>query len=82
MPNKSCTTNLILDKLSIEIEKGNSADVIYTDFPKAFNKVDHKIKLRAYEIEGNEFNWYISFLVERSKNCSMRCNIRFGIFDE
>ena len=49
---RSCQTNLIefFDKLTQWIDEGDCVDVLYLDFKKAFDKVDHKrlmVKLAA-----------------------------------
>ena len=67
------TTSQLLEHhqtiLSI-LEDGNTADVVYLDFAKAFDKVDHAIlleKLRYIGISGNLLSWICSFLVGRSQ---------------
>ena len=57
---------LILDTL----ESNNSADVIYLDFAKAFDKVDHGIllhKLKALNITGDVAVWIHDFLSGRKQ---------------
>ena len=58
MKNKSCTTNLLefLDRVTTLIEDGDSVDVIYLDFSKAFDKVPiNRLldKIKAHYIRGN-----------------------------
>ena len=53
----SCLSNLLcfLDKVTSCVNEGRSADVIYLDFAKAFDKVPHQrllIKLRAHGVDG------------------------------
>lgn len=51
------------------VDSGHQADVIYTDFSKAFDKVSYKIlscKLRAYGISGGLLEWVVSYLNGRS----------------
>nr|XP_047143082.1 uncharacterized protein LOC124817270 [Hydra vulgaris] len=67
VPNKSCTTNLIetIDTITFETAKGKPFRVIYLDFAKAFDKVEHKrllTKIRAYGITGKIYNWNEVFL--------------------
>ena len=48
---------------------GNSVDVIYLDFAKAFDSVVHSkllLKLAAYGISGNLLAWIRCFLTDRS----------------
>ena len=52
------------------LEAGNTADVVYLDFAKAFDKVDHATvlgKLRSVGIAGNLLKWISSFLVGRKQ---------------
>ena len=52
------------------IEKGQSTDIIYTDFAKAFDKVAHQRilrKMKALGIVGNALNWVRSFLTGRNQ---------------
>ena len=58
MPKKSCLTNLLeyLETLTKLVDEGHSADVVYLDFAKAFDKVPHQrllSKLEAAGITGN-----------------------------
>ena len=48
MTGRSCTTNLIsfMNKLTEIVDNGDSADVFYPDFAKAFDKVP-KLRLLA-----------------------------------
>ena len=41
---KSCATNLLefLEYLTKSVDEGNSIDILYLDFAKAFDKVPHK----------------------------------------
>ena len=53
------------------IDKGNSVDVVYIDFCKAFDTVSHQkliMKLSKYEIHGNLLLWIKDFLSERTQN--------------
>jgi hypothetical protein len=68
--HKSCVTNLLetLDLLTDAMEKGYAADVIYTDFAKAFDTVPHRRlihKLRAYGIGEKMLAWIASWLSGR-----------------
>ena len=53
MKKRSCLTNLLeyIETLSDLVDKGNSVDVIYLDFPKAFDKV---LRIRLGEAEHME----------------------------
>jgi ribonucleases P/MRP protein subunit RPP40 len=52
------------------MEQGGQVDVIYTDFAKAFDRVDHVIllnKLQALGIHGDLLRWTKSYLTNRSQ---------------
>ena len=54
---RSCLSQLLAhyDYILSQLEQGNNVDIIYLDFAKAFDKVDHGIllhKLRAMGIKG------------------------------
>lgn len=72
MKNRSTTSNLtsFTDFVLNGMEKGGQVDVVYTDFEKAFDRVDHIIllaKLQALGIRGNLFRWVQSYLSNRSQ---------------
>ncbi|CAF1029261.1 unnamed protein product [Brachionus calyciflorus] len=72
IPNKSCTTNLLesVDLITFELWKGNCIDIVYTDFSKAFDRVNHRKllkKLESYGIKGNLLKWIESFLSGRKQ---------------
>ena len=59
---KACVTNLLecQNMVSKNILQGNTVDVVYTDFSKAFDKVSHKkllLKLEAYGVQGKMLSW-------------------------
>lgn len=59
-----------LERLTAEQDDGQSVDVVYLDFSKAFDKVPHKRlldKLAAHSIEGNVLEWIRSWLSERQQ---------------
>ena len=52
------------------LDGGGSMDMVYLDFSKAFDKVDHGIllhKLKALGITGNLGMWFYNFLTNRSQ---------------
>ena len=52
------------------MERGENADVIYSDFSKAFQKVDHGLllhKIRALGIKGKLLRWISNFLRQRKQ---------------
>ena len=59
------------DKLLSSLCDNNCVDVIYLDFAKAFDKVDHKIlltKLNNIGIKGKLHSWLQSFLQNRTQS--------------
>ena len=69
---RSCLSQLLnhYDNIIHELEKGNNVDVIYLDFAKAFDKVDHGIlchKLKQLGITGKIGAWIHNFLNERQQ---------------
>ena len=67
---RSCLSQLLchFDRITSELEKGKGVDVIYLDFAKAFDKVDHGITLRKLKllgIKGRLGRWICSFLTNR-----------------
>lgn len=70
LKGRSTTTNLVLFAKYIRdnIEQGYQIDVIYTDFEKAFDRVDHNIllsKLHKLGIHGDLLRWIESYLTNR-----------------
>jgi hypothetical protein len=68
--NKSTITNLLNFRnfISDALSCGSNVDVIYTDFAKAFDKINHQIlfsKLKQIGICGSFLSWIISFI----ENC-------------
>lgn len=68
---KSTLTNLILyqTKIISAFEHGQQVDSIYTDFQKAFDKVNHRLltaKLEHFGFNGSFLNWIKSYLINRS----------------
>ena len=69
-PHRNCLTQLLvhIDNILKIAESDNNADVVYIDFAKAFDKVDHKIllyKIKNLGIQGKIYNWIESFLTNR-----------------
>ena len=69
---KSCLTQLIphIDTVLQNLQNNMDTDVIYLDYAKAFDKVDHQIllkKLYIYGIRGKLLKWLESYLLDRSQ---------------
>ena len=90
MPGRSCTTNLIifLDKLTEIVDKGDSADIFYLDFAKAFDKVPRNRllqKLTTKGIGGNIQSWIENWLTGRKQAVkvgdaiSTECEVKSGV---
>ena len=70
LPGRSCQPNLLimLNCLTEAIDREMITDVIYLDFPKAFDSVPHNrliYKLNKYGITGNLLHWISDFLNKR-----------------
>jgi len=67
---KSCTTNLLhfLEVLTKATDEGDSIDVVFLDFSKAFDKVPHSkliAKLEGLGVEGKILAWIKQWLAGR-----------------
>jgi hypothetical protein len=67
---RSCLTQLLghIDNILQNLNDGIETDVIYLDFAKAFDKVDHATlltKIKRFGIKGRLFNWIEEFLTNR-----------------
>ena len=72
IPGRNCMTQLLLcmDDWTILIERGETFDVIYTDFAKEFDSVAHErllLKLERVGIIGDLLKWIRSFLCGRTQ---------------
>ena len=69
---RSCLTQLLqhMDYLLENFLDNSETDVIYLDYAKAFDKVDHSIllnKIKAYGISGKLYEWIKQFLCGRTQ---------------
>jgi hypothetical protein len=69
---RSCLTQLIahVDQIFQGLTNDEEVDVIYLDYAKAFDKVDHNIllaKLKSYGIDGKTYIWLREFLTKRQQ---------------
>ena len=74
---RSCLTNLLtfLDKVTGCIDSGNSVDVVFLDFTKAFDKIPHSrlaAKLRSHGIDGKLLCWIMEWLKDRKQQVVIR----------
>ena len=70
---RNCLTQLLhhIEDIMCDVSADKNADVMYLDFSKAFDKVDHNIllrKLRSFGIRGKLYQWISSFLKGRKQN--------------
>ena len=71
--NRSCATNMInlIDSLSTAVLNNTATDVIYFDFAKAFNSVNHDLILKKlknfYGIDGRMLKFIRSYLQDRKQ---------------
>jgi hypothetical protein len=68
---RSCLSALldVFDNIMHILDTHNSVDMVYLDFSKAFDKVDHGVllhKLRDAGITGNLGRWFYHFLTNRT----------------
>lgn len=75
-PKKSVFTNLLIyhTDLISSIENGCQIDTVYTDFSKAFDRVNHNLlifKLQRFSLNGNFLKWLNSYLTNRSQSVKL-----------
>ena len=67
----------MLDKLHTAMEKGDYAIGIFIDFRKAFDTVNHSIrlyKLYHYGVRGPAYDWFCDYLYNRTQFVSFNKN--------
>ena len=69
---RSCVTQLLSSFHSIgqKLDKNTQTDILYLDFAKAFDSVDHSIllgKLKAYGVSGRLLDWFSDYLNNRQQ---------------
>ena len=72
MRKKSCLTNLLhaLEEVTSILDDGDCVDILYLDFSKAFDKVQHQrllSKMRAMNIDDKVLAWVKAWLSNRSQ---------------
>jgi hypothetical protein len=70
--NRSCSTNLLefYGKIYGEFDEGRAIDIIYLDFKKAFDKVNHELlinKIKSIGITGKINKWIANWLKNRKQ---------------
>ncbi len=90
MPGKSRETNLVefLDFVTEAVDRGDSVDIFYLDFAKAFDKVPRQrllTKLRAKGVDDVTVNWIEDWLTGRTQRVSIQgelsseCEVESGV---
>ena len=91
LPNKSCTTQLVsfTDCIATALNASIRTDIVYFDFAKAFDSVNHDIILRKlkdrFKIDGTMLKFMVNYLQGREqcviiagqKSCN--ANVRSGV---
>ena len=82
--NKSCVTNLLeaLDIITESMNRGFLTVLIFLDFAKAFDRVNHQLlilKLRKYGFSGELLNWLVNFLSNRKQRVVIGMHKSFWI---
>ena len=94
LPNRSCTTQLInfADNVSQALNQSLRTDIVYFDFAKAFDSVNHDIILKKlknrFKIDGTMLKFLVGYLQDReqcviidgkkSKNAPVRSGVPQG----
>ena len=89
-PQRSCFTQLLahFDMILRSLLNNEDVDVVYLDFEKAFDKVDHQIlleKLKQHNISGKLYNWLCEYLSNRRQAVviqgtkSYEANVKSGV---
>ena len=76
LPNRSCVSSLleVLDYSTLSIDKGLPVDVLYIDYEKAFDKVQHNLlldKLGTIGLGGKLLQWLESYLYNRKQRVKL-----------
>ena len=77
LPDKSCTTNLISlsEDIAYKLHTKSDIDVVYFDFAKAFDTVNHDILLRKlrhkFKIDGRMLKFLCNYLRDRKQRVSL-----------
>ena len=79
---RSTVTELLsfLHDIGVALDKGLQTDVVYLDFSKAFDSVDHGrlvLKLKQHGVKGNLLSWLANYLTNREqRTVVLRCTTR------
>jgi len=72
MRSRSCSSQLlsVLHSIGEALDKNKQTDILYLDFAKALDTVDHVIlieKLKWYGVTGQLLDWFSDYLKDRSQ---------------
>ena len=72
LKGRSTVSNLVLlnSALTDAMDNGSQLDVVYTDYSKAFDRIQHNLLLRKLEkmgISGDLLRWFASYVQNRSQ---------------
>ena len=68
----------LTDNLYKEIDNGNLTGMVFIDFKKAFDLVNHNVlleKLKIYQFDKHTINWFTSYLSNRSQKVQIGTSI-------
>lgn len=73
---RSTTSNLLLcsDFLTHHMSEPSQVDVVYTDYSKCFDRIDHLMllsKLQSIGIRGNLYRWFTSYVNNRCQTVAL-----------
>jgi len=79
----SCTTQSleVVDKLCGLLDIGDTVDMVYSDFAKAFDSVLHRrllFKFQQYGITGPLLDWIVFSLIKDAESWCWRCDVFLG----
>lgn len=77
LKGRSTTSNLVLcaDYISNNMAEAGQVDVIYTDYSKCFDRIDHLQLLKKIQlvgIRGNLYRWFTSYIQNRSQTVALK----------
>jgi hypothetical protein len=77
LKNRSTASNMLtfVNRILRELSNGKEVDAIYSDFSKAFDRVDHGLLIHKlgdlYGIHGSLLRWFQSYLTSRTQRVSV-----------
>ncbi|MCP4490649.1 MAG: hypothetical protein GY820_25555, partial [Gammaproteobacteria bacterium] len=86
LPQKSCTTQMVeyIDSLTVSINDNVRTDVVYFDFAKAFDSVNHDVMLmklkHQFDIDGTMLKFITNYLKDR-KQCVVIGGVQSSLKD-